>query len=60
MGGGNLEKTCSICLKTMGGDHFKRHMKRHEKKPYSIDEAQTYMCDTCGEIKQMLMKLKLI
>ena len=34
---GNLQKTCRICLKTMRGDNLKRHMKRHEKKPYSID-----------------------
>ena len=34
---GNLPKTCGICLKTMRGDTLKRHMKRHDKKPYSID-----------------------
>ena len=53
MGGGNLQKTCGICLKTMRGDHLKRHMKRHEKKPYSIYEAITYFCETCGEIKNV-------
>ena len=34
------QKTCEICLKTMRGDTLNRHMKRHEKKPYSIDEAE--------------------
>ena len=33
--------TCRICLKTMRGDHLKRHMKRHENKPQSIDEVET-------------------
>ena len=32
MGGGNLQKTCEICQKTIRGDHLKRHMKHHEKK----------------------------
>ena len=32
-----MQVTCRICLKTMRSDHLKRHMKRHEKKPYSID-----------------------
>ena len=35
--GGNKHVTCGICLRTMRGDTLKRHMKRHEKKPYSID-----------------------
>ena len=34
---GNKLFTCRICLKTMRGDNLKRHMKRHENKPYSID-----------------------
>ena len=29
-------KTCRICLKSMRSDTLKRHMKQHEKKPYSI------------------------
>ena len=37
----------------MRGDNLKRHMKMHEKKPHSIDEAQTYLCETCGEIKNV-------
>ena len=28
-------------------------MKRHEKKPYSIYKAKTYLCETCGEIKNV-------
>ena len=28
-------------------------MKRHDKKPYSIYEAQTYLWETCGEIKNV-------
>ena len=35
--GRHLQKTCGICLKTMRGDTLTRHMKHHEKKPYSID-----------------------
>ena len=38
---GNPQKTCRICLKTMRSDNLKRHMKRHEKKPYPIYEAET-------------------
>ena len=30
-------RTCYVCYKTMRGDNLKRHMKQHEKKPYSID-----------------------
>ena len=26
----------------MRGDHLIRHMKRHQKKPLSIDESQTH------------------
>ena len=26
---GNLPRTCNICLKTMRGDHLKRHMLKH-------------------------------
>ena len=48
--GRNMQKTCPICLKTMRGDNLKRHMRRHEKKPYSIDESQTY---TSGEMKNV-------
>ena len=48
--GRHLQKTCPICLKTMRGDTLKRHMRRHEKKPYSIDESQTY---TSGEMKNV-------
>ena len=48
--GRNLAKTCGICLKTMRGDTLKRHMKRHEKKPYSIDESQTHRS---GEMKNV-------
>ena len=47
---GNLQKTCGIGLKTMRGDNLKRHMRQHEKKPYSIDGSQTY---TSGEIKNV-------
>ena len=50
MGGGNLMKTCPICLKTMRGDHLKRHMKQHEKKPQPIDEAETHRS---GEMKNV-------
>ena len=39
MGGGNLQKTCRIFLKTMRADNLKRHMKTHEKKPCSIDDV---------------------
>ena len=42
MGGGNLMKTCPICLKTMRGDHLKRHMKVHQKKPQPIHEAESH------------------
>ena len=49
----HLEKTCDVCCKTMRGDHLKRHMKRHEKKPYSIDEAQTHRSGTCAEMKNV-------
>ena len=28
-------------------------MKRHEKKPYSIYKAKTYLCETCGEMKNV-------
>merc|ERR1711888_378207 len=28
----------------MRSDHIKSHMKRHENKPYSIDEAETHRC----------------
>ena len=45
---GNLQKTCGICLKTMRGGHLKRHMKKHENKPHSIDVVenvtQTHGC----------------
>ena len=34
--GRHLQKTCGICLKTMRSDHLTRHMRHHEKKPYSI------------------------
>ena len=50
MGGGNLQKTCRICLKTMRADTLKRHMKTHEKKPYSIDKSQTHRS---GEMKNV-------
>ena len=40
---GNKQVTCRICLKTMRGDHLKRHMKRHENKPYSIDVVKEKM-----------------
>ena len=50
MGGGNLMKTCTICLKTMRGDNLTRHIKRHEKKPLSIDESQTH---SSGEMKNV-------
>ena len=35
--GGDKQVTCTICLKTVRGDTLKRHMKQHEKNPYSID-----------------------
>ena len=50
MGGGNLMKTCTICLKTMRGDNLTRHIKQHEKKPLSIDEAESHMS---GEMKNV-------
>ena len=28
-------------------------MKRHEKKPYSIYKAKTYLCETCGQMKNV-------
>ena len=31
--------TCNVCCKTMRGDYLKRHMKKHENKPQSIDEV---------------------
>ena len=34
----------------MRGDTLKRHMKRNEKKPYSIDESQTHRS---GEMKNV-------
>ena len=40
----NLEKTCEICLKTMRGDHLKRHLERHVKekvKKRKIEEVGT-------------------
>ena len=37
--GRHLQKTCDVCCKTMRSDHVKRHMRLHEKKPYSIDEV---------------------
>ena len=37
----------------MRGDNLKRHMKCHEKKPYSIDEAETHMSETSGEMKNV-------
>ena len=42
MGGGNLQKTCGVCCKTMRADNLKRHIKLHEKKPLSINEAETH------------------
>ena len=30
--GKNATKTCNICFKTMRGDHFKRHMLKHENR----------------------------
>ena len=48
--GRHLQKTCPICLKTMRSDHLKSHIKRHEKKPYSIDKSQTHRS---GEIKNV-------
>ena len=33
--------TCNLCCKTIRGDHLKIHMKKHENKPQSIDEAET-------------------
>ena len=33
--GRNLDKICDVCFKTMRADNLKRHMKRHEKEPYS-------------------------
>ena len=50
MGGGNLEKTCPICLKTMRGDNLKWHTKCH-KKIDSIDETHT--TSTAGEMKHV-------
>ena len=59
MGGGNLQKTCAICLRTMKGDNLKGHMKCHEKIN-SIDEAETHRreksSDKCTNID--LEKLK--
>ena len=62
MGGGNLEKTCPICLKTMRADNLKRHTKTHEKKTSGIDmvtgksgikrkidEDGTNRIETCSE-----------
>ena len=37
----------------MRSDHLKSHIKRHEKKPYSIDEAETHRSGTCGEMKNV-------
>ena len=34
----------------MRGDTLKRHMKQHQKKPYSIDESQTL---TSAEMKNV-------
>ena len=53
MGGGNLQKTCAICRKTMRGDTLKIHMKHHEKNPYSIYHAETHRSGTGGEIKNV-------
>ena len=62
MGGGNLEKTCPICLTTMRADNLKRHTKTHEKKTSGvdmvieksgikrkIDEDGTNRIETCSE-----------
>ena len=51
--GRNLEKTCDVCCKTMRNDNLKRHMKCHEKKPYSIYQAETHKSGTCGEMKNV-------
>ena len=48
----NLQKTCEICLKTMRGDTVKIHIKCHEKMN-SIDEAETHMSCTVGEMKHV-------
>ena len=47
-------RTCYVCYKTMRGDNLKRHMKQHEKKPYSIDETG---CDMVGKHKQVVCKI---
>ena len=49
----HLEKTCDVCCKTMRGDHLKRHMKRHEKNPYSIYKAKTHKSGICGQMKNV-------
>ena len=48
-----LNKSCEISQNTMRGDNLKRHMNRHEKKPYSIDEAETHRSGTCGEMNKV-------
>ena len=37
----------------MRSDHLKRHVKHHEKKPQSIDEAESSRSDVFGEMKHI-------
>ena len=55
----NLQKTCGICLKTMRGDNLKRHMKRHEKKPYSMDVV-TEKIDYHSKVDDLALKNKIV
>ena len=37
--GKHIEKTCSICLKTMHSNNLKRHMKTHKDEKQQRQEA---------------------
>ena len=47
---GNLPRTCNICLKTMRGDHLKRHMLKH-KKHENVRMEEKECEKTCIESK---------
>ena len=57
--GRHLQVTCRICLKTMRSDHLKRHMKQHEKKPYSIDEV-TEKIDYHSTVDDVALKNEIV
>ena len=55
--GKNKQVNCEICLKTMRSDTLKRHMKRHENKPYQ-KEVTPPQKEVCEKIEYKLSLAK--